>query len=91
MDLPDPKRLAKDFPHQPNYETLCKSAQNSCHICVFLRLVIAGGLPGDLTRYAVDPEEALLPIKLSQGNDWIYTRDSGSILICVPCYPTMAG
>src|SRR6267378_4211231 len=90
MDLTDPEGLAKDFPHQPNYEALCKSAQNGCHICVFLRLIIDRGLPGDLMRYAVDPEEALLPIKLSQtSTDWYSIHTAGiCISVGVPCHPT---
>ncbi|KAN0084701.1 Heterokaryon incompatibility protein (HET) domain containing protein [Elaphomyces granulatus] len=90
MHLTDPEGLAKDFPHQPNYEALCKSVQNGCHICVFLRLIIDRGLPGDLMRYAVDPEEALLPIKLSQtSTDWYSIHTAGiCISVGVPCHPT---
>src|SRR6266496_3124064 len=74
MDWIDPNRLVDDFPHQPNYETLCTSAQNDCHLCVFLRLVIERGNARDTTRYVVDADKALLPIKLSQRRhgDWYY-------------------
>lgn len=93
LELIDPNGLVDNIPHHPNYETLRTSAQNGCHVCVFLQLAIDRGNTHDLTRYVVDAGEALLPIKLSQWHqgEWHYNVDGEFIHIKVPCGPTVAG
>ena len=93
LDLADPTDLVKDFSHYSHFEALCASAQQGCHLCLFLRLLINRGRPYELGRYVIQASEASLPIKLSQiYGDWRYDEPRAhSIGIKVPMGPSMVG
>ncbi len=93
VDWISPSKLADNFAHQPTYDMLCASAQNGCHICVLLRLVVNRDESFDKSRCVDDTGETSSQIKLSQryhGTWFCDVKKGESIHIWVPCGPTLA-